>query len=103
MVTVTEFLVRLVESVIELSITVATEIAVQDPLSFVAVVTGTLFFAFSFGIFGYLVLGALAREVGLATPTPGRGARQASGRVPTRPPNPDAERETAGAGSAVEE
>ncbi|MFB6176882.1 MAG: hypothetical protein ABEI99_07025 [Halobaculum sp.] len=100
MVTVTDFLVRLVTSAIELVVTFVTEVAVQDPLSFVSFLFGAIFVGGASAFFGYLVVGALFDELGLQMPSPGRGTREGRGRVPTRPPNPDAERETAGAGRA---
>lgn len=44
-------------------IEVFTNIALSDPLSAVALATGSLFFAFSFAVFGYLLLGAVADTV----------------------------------------
>jgi len=41
-------------------IEVFTNIALSDPLSAIALATGSLFFALSFAVFGYLVLGAAA-------------------------------------------
>jgi hypothetical protein len=103
MVTVTDFLVRLVTSAIELVITFATEVAFNDPLTFVSFLFGTIFVVGASAVFGYVVVGAVANELGLQLPSPGRGTREGRGRVPTRPPNPDAERETAGAGRAKQQ
>lgn len=103
MVTVTDFLVRLVTSAIDLVVTFGTKVAFNDPLTFVSFLFGTVFVGGASVFFGYLVVGALLKELGLDLPSPGRGTRAGRGRVPTRPPNPDAERETAGAGRAKQQ
>ena len=100
MVTLGAFFLRLGQSILDMIVTFARDVAFQDPLSTISIFFGSLFIAGSVGVFGYLVVGALARELGLTAPTPGRGRRDVEGRVPTRPPNPEAERETAGAGRA---
>ncbi|MEZ3116579.1 hypothetical protein RYH80_11740 [Halobaculum sp. MBLA0147] len=103
MVTVTDFLVELAASVAEMAITIGTEVALRDPLSFVSVVAGTAFLVVSTGVLGYVALGALLQPLGLSLPSPGRGTREAEGRIPTGYPNPEAGSETAGAGAAKQD
>lgn len=93
--TVTELLVRLLESVVELPIKIA-EVALASPLSFVSVLVGSLFVLASMGLFGYVLVGALAELIGVQIPVPGRGPRAAEGRIPTERPNPNYEKEAAG-------
>jgi hypothetical protein len=100
MVTVTEFLVRLVTSGIEVAAKIGGEVALRDPLSFVIVATGTVFVTGSVVVLGYLAVGALANELGVTLPTPGRGQRDADGRIPTARPNPEAQQEAKGAARA---
>ncbi|MFB6256396.1 MAG: hypothetical protein ABEH58_06680 [Haloplanus sp.] len=59
MVTVTELLVRLVESVVDLVIVFATEVATHDPIGFVIFVVGAALTTVAAGLFGVLVVGAL--------------------------------------------
>ncbi|WP_410766480.1 hypothetical protein [Haloferax sp. DFSO60] len=61
MATFTEFLVALVQSVIELTVTFA-DVALSDPLSTISFLFGNIFIIVSVGVFGYLVLGALISE-----------------------------------------
>jgi hypothetical protein len=63
MVTVTDFLVELAASVVEMAITIGTEVALRDPLSFVSVVAGTVFLLLSTGVLGYVALGALLQPL----------------------------------------
>jgi hypothetical protein len=76
MVTVMEFLVQLGVSVIEMFQTFLSDVLFTDPLSFISILVGGAFVFGAMGALGYLALGALARELGLLTPTPGRGARE---------------------------
>lgn len=70
MVTVAEFAAELVGSVIELGEIFVRDVALQDPLSFVSFLVGASFVAGASVVLGWLALGALAREVGLLSPTP---------------------------------
>jgi hypothetical protein len=72
MVTVTDFVVRLGESVVELIVVFLRDVALADPLSFVLFLLGGLFVTASVGAFGVLALGALARELGGPSTTGGR-------------------------------
>lgn len=71
MVTVIEFVVQLVDSVVELAVT-APRIALADPLAFVSFLMGALLILFSMAVMGYLTLGAVGSLVGLVTSTPNR-------------------------------
>lgn len=93
--TVTDLLVRLIESVFDLTINFA-EIAFSDPFSFVLIALGGAITAGSLAVFTYLVVGALADAVGVELPTLGKGPRDAEGRIPTERPNPNYEDEAAG-------
>jgi hypothetical protein len=72
MVTVTDFLVRLAESVVELVVVFLRDVALADPLSFVLFALGGLFVTASVGALGFLALGALAREIGGPSSSGGR-------------------------------
>lgn len=72
MVTVIDFVTRLLDSVVELTIIFFRDVALRDPLSFVAFLAGAAFVTASVAVLGYLALGAVGREVGLVTPTPNR-------------------------------
>ncbi len=100
MVTVTEFLVRLVTSAFEVAAKIGGEVALRDPLSFLIVAAGTVFVTGAVVVLGYLAVGALANELGITTPTLGRGQQDADGRIPTARPNPEAQREAKGAARA---
>lgn len=76
MVTVIDFLVELGASAVEMARIIAVDVAAGDPISFVSVLLGALVMAFSVGFVGYLVLGALVRELGVPFPAPGRGPRE---------------------------
>lgn len=69
MVTVTEFLSRLISSIGEMIVIFVRDVATQDPLSFVSLAVGALFVTIAVVYFAYLVLGAAADAVGLITPT----------------------------------
>ena len=61
MVTVTEFIVQLLTSVVELIQVFLFEVIVGgDPLSIVAIISGSIFIGVASLYFGYLVLGAVA-------------------------------------------
>ena len=93
--TVTALLVRLIESIIELTISFG-ELALGDPFAFVLVALGGAITAGSLAVFTYVFVGALAELVGVELPTPGKGPRDAEGRIPTERPNPNYEDEAAG-------
>ena len=59
MATVTELLVRLVESVVDLVIIFATEVATHDPIGLLVFLVGAALTTFAAGLFGVLTLGAL--------------------------------------------
>lgn len=58
MVTLTEFVVELFGSLLELGRLLLTDVAFNDPLSFVSFVTGAILLGFSMLFFAYLALGA---------------------------------------------
>ena len=93
--TVTELLIRLVVSLFELMISIG-RLAIRDPFNAVLVLVGGAILAASSASFGYLVVGALADEIGIEIPTLDEGPRDASGRIPTERPNPNYESEAAG-------
>ncbi|AFK19723.1 hypothetical protein E6P09_01540 [Haloferax mediterranei ATCC 33500] len=64
MATLTDFVVALIQSVLELVVTFA-DVALSDPLSTINFVFGNLFILASVGAFAYLVLGALGAEIGI--------------------------------------
>lgn len=103
MVTVTDFVVRLLTSAVEMVARIGGQVALKDPFSFVAVAFGGAFVTAAVAVLGYLAVGALANELGITTPTPGRGQRDADGRVPTARPNPEAQREATGAARAKQD
>jgi len=72
MVTVIDFLVRLITSVVDLIVIFVTEVALSDPLTFVSFLVGAGLTTASVSALGYLALGALARELGFADPAEGR-------------------------------
>jgi len=59
MATVTELLVQLVESVVDLVIIFATEVATHDPIGLLVFLVGAVLTTFAAGLFGVLTLGAL--------------------------------------------
>jgi hypothetical protein len=66
MATVTELLVRLVESVVDLVIIFATEVATHDPIGLLVFLVGAALTTVAAGLFGVLTVGALvgwARDV----------------------------------------
>lgn len=75
MVSVIDFLTELGNSIVDLGGIFVNDIALGDPLAFVSFLAGALIMLFSVGVAGYLGLGALARELGIKSPTPGRGPR----------------------------
>lgn len=74
MATFTEFLVALVQSIIDLTVAF-TDVALSDPLSTVSFLFGNIFILVSVGVFAYLVLGALVSELGIST-TSGRQSQR---------------------------
>ncbi|QLG61237.1 hypothetical protein [Halorarum salinum] len=77
MVTVIDFLVELGASVLEMFRIIAVDVAAGGPIALVSSLLGALVIAFSVGFVGYLVFGALVRELGVPFPSPGRGPREA--------------------------
>ncbi|MXR40119.1 hypothetical protein GRX01_01935 [Halobaculum sp. WSA2] len=65
MVTVIDFIVRLVTSVIDLIVIFVTDVALRDPLSFVSFLFGAAFVGGASAFLGYLALGALGYEFGI--------------------------------------
>lgn len=65
MVTVIDFLVRLVTSVVDLIVIFVTEVALRDPLAFVSFLFGAAFVGGASLALGYLALGALGYELGI--------------------------------------
>jgi hypothetical protein len=59
MATVTELLVRFVESVVDLVIIFATEVALNDPIGLLVFLVGAALTTFAAGLFGGLAAGAL--------------------------------------------
>lgn len=59
MVTVTEFIVRLLMSAVKLTTIFLTDVMMNDPLSFISFAIGAVLTTFSILFFGYLVLGAI--------------------------------------------
>lgn len=76
MVTVTEFIVRLLTSAVKLFTIFLTDVITNDPLSFISFAIGGALTGFSILFFGYLVLGAIgdlfgdAFSTSLGTPPP---------------------------------
>lgn len=59
MATLTDFVVQLVESVVDLVIIFATEVAPQDPIGLLVFLVGAAITTFAAGLFGVLTVGAL--------------------------------------------
>jgi hypothetical protein len=59
MATVTQLLVQLVESVVDLVIIFATEVATQDPIGLLIFLVGAALTTVAAGLFGVLTVGAL--------------------------------------------
>ena len=57
--TLVDFVVQFFTSAADLFVVSVTDVALRDPLAFVSFLVGLLLFAFSFGLFGYLTLGAV--------------------------------------------
>ncbi len=64
MVTLVDFVARLIGSVFELVVIFVTEVALSDPLSFVSFLVGGALTTFAIAALGYLALGALVDAVG---------------------------------------
>lgn len=61
MVSVTEFIVMLLTSIVELVQTFLSNVIIGgDPLSIVSIISGTIFIGVASAYFGYMVLGAVA-------------------------------------------
>ncbi|MFC6786591.1 hypothetical protein ACFQFH_12060 [Halobaculum halobium] len=65
MVTVIDFLTRLLTSVVDLIVIFVTDVALRDPLSFVSFLFGAAFVGGASLALGYLALGALGYEFGI--------------------------------------
>lgn len=63
MVTVTDFIARLIGSVFELVVIFITQVALSDPLSFISFAIGGALTTFAIAALGYLALGALVDAV----------------------------------------
>jgi hypothetical protein len=59
MATVTEFVVQLGRSVVDLVVIFATEVALQDPITLLVFLVGAALTTFAAGFFGVLTVGAL--------------------------------------------
>lgn len=59
MATVTDFLVQLVRSVVDLVIIFVTEVALQDPIGLLVFLVGAALTTFAAGLFGVLTVGAV--------------------------------------------
>jgi hypothetical protein len=80
MVTLVDFLARLVGSVFELVVIFITRVALSDPLAFVSFAVGAALTTFSIAALGYLVFGALVDAVS------GDGGRSDDGAIGRAPP-----------------
>ncbi|KAB1198047.1 MULTISPECIES: hypothetical protein [Haloferax] len=67
--TLTDFVIALLQSVVELVINFV-DVALNDPLSPLLMLVGGAFIVLSVGMFTYVTLGALAAELGIGV-TPG--------------------------------
>jgi hypothetical protein len=63
MVTVLDFITRLIGSVFELIVIFIMDVALSDPLSFISFAIGGALTTFALAAFGYLALGALVDAV----------------------------------------
>ncbi|ELZ65183.1 hypothetical protein C5B91_07995 [Haloferax sp. Atlit-10N] len=77
MATLTDFVIALLTSVLELVVTFA-DVALSDPLSTVSFLFGNVFILFAVGMFAYLALGAIGAELGII------GVGSSTGRPPQR-------------------
>jgi len=59
MATLTDFVVQLVESVVDLVIIFATEVALQDPIGLLVFLVGAVLTTVAVGLFGVLTVGAV--------------------------------------------
>ncbi|MFC7202744.1 hypothetical protein ACFQJC_04405 [Haloferax namakaokahaiae] len=75
MATFTDFLVALVQSIIDLTVAFA-DVALSDPLSTISFLFGNLFIIASVGALVYLVLGALVSELVVTTGADRRSQRK---------------------------
>ncbi|WP_416840264.1 hypothetical protein [Haloferax sp. DFSO52] len=67
--TLTDFVIALIQSVVELVFSFL-DVALSDPLSPFLMLVGSAFIVVSVGAFAYVTLGALAAELGIGV-TPG--------------------------------
>jgi hypothetical protein len=79
MVTLLDFVGRLLGSVLELVVIFVTRVALSDPLAFVSFLVGGALTTFAVAALGYLALGALVDAVGGGV---GGGRNDAIGRTP---------------------
>jgi hypothetical protein len=76
MVTLTQFVSELLGSLVRLVVIFLRDVALRDPLSFVAFAMGALLVTASLAVFGYLVLGAVVELAGGTMWSPGRTPRR---------------------------
>ena len=67
MVTVTEFLIQLVVSFVDMILIMIQQVALRSPIAVVLLAMGAVLLAYSVGYLGYLTLGALADAVARST------------------------------------
>jgi hypothetical protein len=76
MVSLLDFVVELLVSVVDLLVIFTTEVVFSDPLSAISVTVGGALTVGTVAFFTYLVVGALLAELGVDLPTPGRTPKQ---------------------------
>ncbi|WP_136600913.1 hypothetical protein [Salinigranum halophilum] len=81
MVTLVDFLARLIGSVFELVVIFITQVALSDPLSFISFAIGGALTTFALVAFAYLAVGALVDAV-----SGGSGGSGGSGSIGRAPP-----------------
>jgi hypothetical protein len=74
--TLLDFVAELLVSLVRLTVIFATEVALRDPLAFVAFAVGAALTTASVAVFGYLAVGAALDLAGIAMPSPGRTPRR---------------------------
>lgn len=77
MATLTDFVIALLTSVLELVVTFA-DVALSDPLTTVSFLFGNVFILLAVGAFAYVTLGAIGAELGII------GVGSSNGRPPQR-------------------
>jgi hypothetical protein len=76
MVSLLEFLVEFLASTVRLVVIFVTDVALRDPLAFVAFAVGAGLTTATLAFFAYLVLGATLEAVGVDAGSPGRTPRR---------------------------